>query len=67
MTAKKNFEKSVAQLEAIVEQMESQQLGLEESLKLYEQGVKLTKDCQLMLSAAEQKIQKLMQETNGDD
>ncbi|WP_395374327.1 exodeoxyribonuclease VII small subunit [Marinicella sp. W31] len=67
MTAKKNFEQSVAQLETIVKQMESQELGLEESLKLYEQGVKLTKECQRMLSSAEQKIQKLMQETEGDD
>jgi len=67
MTAKKNFEQSVAQLEAIVEKMESQELGLEESLKLYEQGVKLTQECQRMLSSAEQKIQQLMQDTETDD
>ena len=60
MTTKKTFENSIKELDSIVEQMESGDLGLDESLKLFEQGVKLTRSCQKTLADAEAKIEKLM-------
>ena len=60
------FEKSVEQLDAIVERMESGELSLDESLKLFEKGVKLTRECQKTLADAENKIEQLMKEVNND-
>lgn len=63
MTTKKptdkafNFEKSVDQLNVIVEKMEHGDLSLEQSLKQFEQGIKLIKDCQKALQDAEQKVE----------
>jgi exodeoxyribonuclease VII small subunit len=59
-----DFEQALEQLEELVEAMESGDLSLEESLKSFEQGIKLTRDCQTALSQAEQKVQ-LLQEQNG--
>ena len=60
----KDFEKSLQQLEQIVQQMEQGELGLEESLKRFEQGIKLAKSCQNALSSAELKVNQLI-EKNG--
>ena len=57
-----NFEKSLKQLEALVEKLEKGELSLEESLKQFEQGVKLTRECRQALQTAEQKISILSQE-----
>ena len=59
-----DFEQALDQLEEIVDDMENGDLTLEESLKAFEQGIKLTRECQSALSKAEQKIQKLVEE-NG--
>lgn len=59
-----DFEQALDQLEDIVDDMENGDLTLEESLKAFEQGIKLTRECQSALSKAEQKIQKLVEE-NG--
>lgn len=59
-----DFEKSLDQLESLVEEMEGGDLSLEDSLKAFEQGIKLTRECQSALSAAEQKVQLLLEE-NG--
>jgi exodeoxyribonuclease VII small subunit len=59
-----DFESSLAQLEKLVARMESGELGLEESLQAFEEGVKLTRQCQETLHAAQQKVQLLM-EKNG--
>lgn len=59
------FEKSLADLEALVSSMEEGDLSLEDSLKSFEKGIKLTRDCQTALRAAEQKVQILINE-NGD-
>ena len=66
MSAKQSypFEASLEKLESLVEQMESGDLSLDESLKLFEQGIKLTRECQQALSTAEQKVNQLM-EQNG--
>jgi exodeoxyribonuclease VII small subunit len=55
------FEQSLAQLEALVTRLESGDLPLEEALASFEQGVRLTRDCQGALSAAQQKVQLLLQ------
>jgi exodeoxyribonuclease VII small subunit len=59
-----DFENTLDQLEDIVDDMENGDLTLEESLKAFEQGIKLTRDCQSALTQAEQKIQILIEE-NG--
>ena len=60
-----NFEKSLAELETLVDQMEAGELSLEDSLKQFERGVTLTKACHKALSDAEQKVKILMGE-NAD-
>ncbi len=64
MTAKKSypFEASIEKLEKLVEKMEDGDLTLEESLKVFEEGVKLTRECQQALVDAEQKVRVLMEE-----
>ena len=59
-----DFEEALDQLEELVEDMENGDLTLEESLKAFEQGIKLTRECQSALSLAEQKVQLLIEE-NG--
>ena len=57
-----NFEDAIAQLEELVDALEEGDLSLEESLKAFENGIKLTRECQLALEKAEQRIQILTQE-----
>jgi exodeoxyribonuclease VII small subunit len=56
------FEESVAQLESIVAAIESGQIGLEESLAKYEQGMELVKKCRGILDRAEKRIEQLTQQ-----
>ena len=58
------FEKTLAELEQLVKRMESGELSLEDSLTAFETGIKLTRECQQSLLAAEQKVQILLEE-NG--
>ena len=60
----KDFEKSLQQLEKIVATMESGDLGLEQSLEKFEQGIKLAKNCQDTLANAELRVEELI-EKNG--
>ena len=60
------FEKSVEQLDTIVDRMESGELSLDESLELFEKGVKLTRECQKTLADAEIKIEKLMKQVSNE-
>jgi exodeoxyribonuclease VII small subunit len=55
------FEQSLAQLETLVSRLESGDLPLDEALASFEQGVRLTRECQGALSAAQQKVQLLLQ------
>jgi len=57
-----NFEQSLAELEGLVDAMEDGELSLEESLKAFEQGVRLTRECQQALAQAEQKVQILVKD-----
>jgi len=54
------FEASLARLEALVAQMEHGDLTLEASLKTFEEGIKLTRECQQALKEVEQKVTLLM-------
>lgn len=57
-----DFEHSLAQLEAVVERMEQGDLPIEEALKAFEEGVKLTRECQGILDQTEQKVQMLIEQ-----
>ncbi len=60
------FEKSLAELEQIVERMEQGELSLDESLKQFERGIALTRHCQTALQQAEQKVEILLRK-NGNE
>lgn len=59
-----DFEKSLQELESLVEQMESGEQSLDDSLKTFERGVQLTRECQQALQQAEQRVQILL-DKNG--
>lgn len=59
MKKKLDYEKSVLRLEEITKLLESGELSLEESMKLFEEGTKLSAACYEMLNKAEQKITKI--------
>ena len=69
MTAKKNFnlEKSLTDLEAIVEELESGDLPLDKAMKKFEDGIRLTRGCQAALKDAEQKVEILLKSAGGDE
>ncbi|MCQ4272901.1 exodeoxyribonuclease VII small subunit [Pseudomonas kuykendallii] len=56
-----DFEQSIADLQNLVERLENGELSLEDSLGAFEQGIRLTRDCQAALSQAEQKVQILLE------
>ncbi len=60
-----DLEKSLAELEKIVARMESGERSLDESLKLFERGVALTRQCQTALKTAEQKVEILLRKSDG--
>ena len=61
---KLDYESAVTELEALVTRLEQGDISLEESLKPYERGVLLSRDCQESLQAAEQKVQMLLQQSD---
>jgi exodeoxyribonuclease VII small subunit len=61
----KNFEASLTALEKIVRELERGDLPLEESLKLFEQGVKLSRECQERLNQAERRVEVLLRDPDG--
>ena len=61
----KPFETSLEELERIVRELEQGELTLEKSLELFEQGVKLSRECQDRLSQAERRIEILMRDNQG--
>ncbi len=58
------FEKKLGRLEEIVQKMEKGDMALEESLKLFEEGVKLSRECQGQLTKAEAKVKQLVRQTS---
>jgi exodeoxyribonuclease VII small subunit len=60
-----DFERKLTDLEAVVERLEQGDLSLEESVRLFEEGMKLSESCKQELDAAEGRIQILMQQEGG--
>lgn len=67
MTKTINFEQSIAELEGIVSNLEKGELSLEESLKQFEKGIGLARQCQQILKQAEQKIEMLTKDENNSE
>jgi len=59
-TSQPDFEKALAELESLVENLERGELPLEETLKQFERGIELTRSCQKALQAAEQRVEILL-------
>ncbi|MHB8622646.1 MAG: exodeoxyribonuclease VII small subunit [Sulfuricaulis sp.] len=64
-SAPPDFEAALAELEKIVEKMESGDQTLEEAMKSFQRGIELARTCQQGLRAAEQRVEKLVQK-NGE-
>ena len=63
---KPDFETSLKELEEIVEQLETSDLALDETLAKYEKGIKIYKQCYQILEKAEKKINILLKNSTGD-
>lgn len=61
----KSFEENLARLEQIVAALEKGEAKLSDSLKLFEEGTKLARECGVMLDKAEQKVAKLTRGADG--
>lgn len=59
------FEQALAELESVVNSLESGSIPLEESIKLYERGAKLKAHCETKLSAAEEKVARITSNAEG--
>ncbi len=66
MAKKVTFEESMAALEAIVRELESGDIPLERSMKLFEEGTKLSAALSRQLDTAEQKVTLLLQKQDGE-
>ena len=64
--AEKKFEDAMQRLEQIVESLEGGELSLEDSLKAFEEGMKLAKFCSGKLEEAEKKVSLLVKEKDGE-
>ena len=62
-----NLEKSLADLEELVDELESGDLPLEKAMKKFEEGIKLTRGCQTALREAEQKVEILLKSAGSED
>jgi exodeoxyribonuclease VII small subunit len=63
---KPGFEQSLARLEEIVRRLESASLSLDDAMKLFEEGVALSRDCQNQLDQAEGKVEILLKKAGGE-
>ena len=68
MSKNTDYEKSLDELEKIVEELQNGDISLDESIKLFERGIKLSDECRKTLETARQKITSLTEEEqkNGD-
>ncbi|MFB0506806.1 MAG: exodeoxyribonuclease VII small subunit [Thermodesulfobacteriota bacterium] len=62
---KKTFEDALSQLESIVARLENGDLPLEESLKLFEEGIRLSRFCNQKLNEAQKKVEVLLKGNGG--
>ena len=63
--SKMRFETAMAELEKVVGQLESSQIALDDSIKLYDRGAELKKHCEAKLKEAEEKIAQITLNTDG--
>jgi exodeoxyribonuclease VII small subunit len=63
--AEKKFETALKELEQIVEQLEDSDVSLDDALKLFEKGIKLSQFCSARLDEAEQKVELLLKDAGG--
>jgi len=66
LTSKFNFEKAMERLEQIVADLESGKLSLDDSIKVFEEGVELSKKCYAKLNEAELKVKQLIKTESGE-
>jgi exodeoxyribonuclease VII small subunit len=70
MTTKKgpalSFEKALERLEAIVEKLESEEIGLDASLALFEEGISLSRTCQERLTEVERRVEIVLKESGAE-
>jgi exodeoxyribonuclease VII small subunit len=64
--AEKKFEAALSRLEEIVQELEKGDLALEQSLKLFEEGIKLSRLCNKRLEEAERKVEILLKDRSGN-
>jgi exodeoxyribonuclease VII small subunit len=64
--AKFDFERAMERLEQIIADLESGSLGLDESIKVFEEGVDLSKKCHKKLTEAETKVKQLIKNEDGE-
>ena len=64
-TNKQAFEQSLGRLEEIVRKMESANLPLDDAMKLFEEGMQLSRDCQKQLEEAEARVEILLKKAGG--
>ena len=62
---KPDFERSLARLEEVVRKLESPQLSLDDAMKLFEEGVGLSRECQKQLEEAEGRVEILLKKADG--
>jgi exodeoxyribonuclease VII small subunit len=62
---KVDFERSLTRLEQVVKRLESPELSLDDAMKLFEEGVKLSRECQKQLEEAEARVEILMKKADG--
>lgn len=63
---KPEFERSLTRLEEIVKRLENANLSLDDAMKLFEEGVSLSRDCQKQLEEAEGRVEILMKKAGGE-
>lgn len=65
-TRKPDFEQSLARLEEVVRKLESANLPLDQAMKLFEEGMQLSRDCQGQLEQAEARVEILLKKAGGE-
>jgi exodeoxyribonuclease VII small subunit len=63
---KQDFEQSLARLEEVVRKLESANLPLDQAMKLFEEGMQLSRDCQKQLEQAEARVEILLKKAGGE-
>jgi exodeoxyribonuclease VII small subunit len=64
---KTDFEASIQKLESIISKLEDENINLEDSVKSFEEGINLVKECQKQLATAELKVKKLLDDGTSEN